>query len=133
MTRLMIGVGFQERASAASIADAIALVLRAVPNHDVIAIAAPADKVRHPGLLAVAGERGWPVMAIDPASLRAADAHLTTRSAVSIEQRGVGSVCEAAALAGAGRDAQLVISRVISADRRATAAAASTNYQEPQP
>lgn len=133
MSRLIIGVGFQEHASAGSIADAIEMVLQAQPDHDVIAIAVPTDKARSAALLTTAGQRGWPVMAIDAAALRAADPQVITRSAVSMAQRGVGSVCEAAALAGAGRGAQLVACRVISADRRATAAAACTNYQEPLP
>ena len=124
MIRLIIGVGFQDNASAASIADAIASARQTLPEHEVTAIAVPADKAKHPALLAAAGELGWPVMSIDAASLRAIDTQVITRSAVSLAQRGVGSVCEAAALAGAGRGAQLVICRVISADRRATAAAA---------
>lgn len=124
MNRLIIGVGFQKHASPDSIADAIDTVLQALPDHDVTAIAVPTDKARSPALLAAAGERGWPVMTISAASLRAVDAQVVTRSTVSIAHRGVGSVCEAAALAGAGSGAQLVVPRVFSADRRATAAAA---------
>jgi cobalt-precorrin 5A hydrolase len=40
------------------------------------------------------------------------------------KHRGVGSVCEAAALAAAGAGARLVVTRIVSADRHATAAAA---------
>ena len=49
---------------------------------------------------------------------------MTTRSERVFRQRGVGSVCEAAALAVAGADARLVITRQVSADRNATAAVA---------
>ncbi|MFZ1106808.1 MAG: cobalamin biosynthesis protein CbiG, partial [Rhodomicrobium sp.] len=44
---------------------------------------------------------------------------------------GVGSICEAAALAAAGAGARLVVTRVVSADRHATAAAAL--IEEPTP
>ncbi len=53
-----------------------------------------------------------------------ADARVTTRSEQVKKHRGVGSVCEAAALAAAGAGARLVVTRIVSADRHATAAAA---------
>lgn len=124
MIRLMIGIGFRDQASAQSIDDAMTTALQAARGLDVAAIAAPADKARHPALLAAADTRALPVIAIDPVRLRDAGARATTRSAVSLAHRGVGSVCEAAALAAAGRDAKLLVRRVVSADRHATAAIA---------
>uniref|UniRef100_Q07PH2 Cobalamin biosynthesis protein G CbiG n=1 Tax=Rhodopseudomonas palustris (strain BisA53) TaxID=316055 RepID=Q07PH2_RHOP5 len=129
MSRLIIGVGFRDRATAQSIEDAIATALRGAAGAEVVAIATAADKIRHPALLTAAGQRALPIVAIDPLRLRDADPQVTTRSPISLAQRGVGSVCEAAALAAAGRDAQLVVSRVVSADQHATAAAA--RLQEP--
>jgi cobalt-precorrin 5A hydrolase len=53
-----------------------------------------------------------------------ANALVATHSPQIEKHRGVGSVCEAAALAAAGIGARLIVSRLISADRTATAAAA---------
>jgi cobalt-precorrin 5A hydrolase len=58
--------------------------------------------------------------------MRQADARIATRSERVIRQRGVGSVCEATALAAAGTSARLVVPRMVSADRTATAAVAIT-------
>jgi cobalt-precorrin 5A hydrolase len=124
MSRLIIGVGFRDKASAQSIEDAIATALRAAPGQYVVAIATPSDKARHPSLLAAAGLHALPIVAIDPLRLRDVDPSVTTRSPISLAQRGVGSVCEAAALAAAGRGAQLIVGRIVSADQHATAAAA---------
>lgn len=124
MSRLMIGVGFRNQASAHSIVDAIGAVRRAAPGDEVVAIATAADKARHPALLAAAGLSALPIVAIEPLRLRDADSRVVTRSPISLAQRGVGSVCEAAALAAAGRGAVLVVGRVVSADQHATAALA---------
>jgi cobalt-precorrin 5A hydrolase len=56
--------------------------------------------------------------------MRHADLRIATRSERVIRQRGVGSVCEATALAAAGPNARLVVTRIVSADHTATAAAA---------
>jgi cobalt-precorrin 5A hydrolase len=64
------------------------------------------------------------IKSITAETLRAADARVTTRSERVLRQRGVGSVCEAAALAAAGAGARLVVTRQVSTDRNATAAAA---------
>jgi cobalt-precorrin 5A hydrolase len=63
--------------------------------------------------------------------MRQADARITTRSERVIKQRGVGSVCEATALAAAGPAARLVVMRLVSADHTATAAAALTEDAAP--
>ncbi|WP_367113500.1 cobalamin biosynthesis protein [uncultured Sphingomonas sp.] len=52
------------------------------------------------------------------------DIDTPTRSTVSMDARGVGSVAEAAALAAAGPGARIVVARVISSDRMATCAIA---------
>jgi cobalt-precorrin 5A hydrolase len=56
--------------------------------------------------------------------MRQVDARVATRSEQVEKHRGVGCVCEAAALAAAGAGARLVVTRIVSADRHATAAAA---------
>ena len=127
MSRLVIGLGFRNEASARSIAEVLDIVAaRAALPGVASAIAVSDDKAAHPGLRAAAHAAQLPIEAVAAAALRAADARVATRSAQAKKHRGVGSVCEAAALAaaGAGAGARLVVTRIVSADRRATAAAA---------
>ncbi len=123
----VVGVGFREKAPAASIIEAVrAVVLAAGEGARMLAV--PADKAQ--ALREAALELGLAIEPISPEALRAADAGVATRSAVVAGYRGVGSVCEAAALAGAGlagagADAHLLVPRIVSADGMATAAAAT--------
>jgi len=126
MSRLVIGLGFRNEASARSIAEVLDIVAaRAALPGVASAIAVSDDKAAHPGLRAAAHAAQLPIEAVAAAALRAADARVATRSAQAKKHRGVGSVCEAAALAAAGAGARLVVTRIVSADRRATAAAAA--------
>jgi cobalt-precorrin 5A hydrolase len=125
MTRLVIGLGFRDAASARSIAE----VLDVVAAHAALpgvasAIAVSEDKAAHPGLRAAALAAQLPIETVAGGAMRAADARVATRSEQVNKHRGVGSVCEAAALAAAGVGARLLVTRIVSADRRATAAAA---------
>jgi cobalt-precorrin 5A hydrolase len=125
MRRLVIGLGFRDEASAQSIGE----VLTSVAAHATLpgvasAIAVSEDKAVHPGLRAAAQAAHLPIEAVAAAAMRAADARVATRSEQVKKHRGVGSVCEAAALAAAGAGARLVVTRIVSADRYATAAAA---------
>lgn len=126
MNRLIIGIGFRSEARASSIEAAIIAALASAPRGKVTALATADDKAQHPAILAAAGRHNLPVIAVDAARLRNADPHVTTRSPISLAQRGVGSVCEAAALAAAGDDATLIVARVVSTDHQATAAIASS-------
>jgi cobalt-precorrin 5A hydrolase len=89
-----------------------------------IILAVVEDKAAHPGLLAAAQAAHLSIKTVVAEALRAADRRVTTRSERVLRQRGVGSVCEAAALAVAGSDARLVVTRRVAADRNATAAVA---------
>ena len=125
MSRLVIGLGFRDEANALSIAEVLASVVADAALPGVAsAIAVPEDKAAHAGLLTAAHAAHLPIETVAASAMRAADAHLATRSDQVKKHRGVGSVCEAAALAVAGADARLVITRTVSADRNATAAAA---------
>ena len=125
MSRLVIGLGFREGASAQSIAEVLAGVVADAALPGVAsAVAVPADKAAHAGLLTAAHAAHLPIEKVAASAMRAADAHLATRSNHVKKHRGVGSVCEAAALAAAGAGARLVVARIVSADRHATAAAA---------
>ena len=125
MSRLVIGLGFRDQATAQSIGEMLADVIAQAAMPDVATVLAVVeDKATHPGLLTAAQAAHLSIKTVAAEALRAADGGVTTRSERVLRQRGVGSVCEAAALAVAGSDARLVVPRRVSADRNATAAAA---------
>jgi cobalt-precorrin 5A hydrolase len=127
MSRLVIGLGFRDQATAHSIDEVLARAVRkaAMPNVATV-LAVVEDKAAHPSLVAVTGGSQFPVETVTADAMRQADARIATRSERVIRQRGVGSVCEATALAAAGTSARLVVPRMVSADRTATAAVAIT-------
>ena len=127
MSRLVIGVGFRKEASARSIGEVVtnASAQAAMPGAASL-LAVLEDKAAHPGLRVAADTAHLPIEAVGTHAMRAADAHVATRSAQVKRYRDVGSVCEAAALAAAGPGARLLVGRIVSADRHATAAAAFT-------
>jgi cobalt-precorrin 5A hydrolase len=125
MNRLVIGLGFREMASAQSIGEVLAIVAAKAAHPDVATmIAVVEDKAAHPGLLAAVQAAHIPVATVANEAMRQADARVTTRSELVFKKRGVGSVCEATALAAAGAGARLIVTRTVSADCTATAAAA---------
>jgi cobalt-precorrin 5A hydrolase len=125
MNRLVIGLGFREAASAQSIGEVLAGVAAQAGRPDVATvIAVVEDKAAHPGLLAAVQATHLRVETVATEAMRQADARVTTRSELVRKKRGVGSVCEATALAAAGAGARLIVTRKVSADRTATAAAA---------
>lgn len=125
MSICVIGVGFRTEATAASIADAVALALAALGDAAIPhAIATPDDKAGAAALREAAAKLALDVVAIDADALARAAPDTLTHSATVAAHRGVGSVCEAAALAGAGPGACLAVSRVVSRDRMATSAIA---------
>jgi cobalt-precorrin 5A hydrolase len=127
MSRLVIGLGFRDQATAQSIGEVLAdVAARAAHPGVATVLAVVEDKATHPGLLAAVQARPFPIETVTAEALRAVDSRVTTRSERVFSQRGVGSVCEAAALAAAGAGARLVVTRHVSADRNATAAAAIT-------
>jgi cobalt-precorrin 5A hydrolase len=130
MTAVVIGIGFRSAASASSIIDAIETARRAAAPHQPSALATAADKASHNGFREAATATALRVLPVDAAALDQAAARITTSSPVVAQHRGVGSVCEAAALAAAGPTARLIVSRLISQDRLATAAVA---IEEPLP
>lgn len=117
---IVAGFGFTSRATADSLAAALAATGYDGPLD---AIACPADKCAAPALTALAAARALPLRAIPDAALRAV--HTETKSPRSLSVRGTGSVAEAAALAAAGLNAALLVSRTIAPDRMATCAIAS--------
>jgi cobalt-precorrin 5A hydrolase len=124
-SRLVIGLGFREQATAQSIGEVLMDVVAKAAMPDAAAeLAVVEDKATHPSLLAAAQATRLSIKTIAAEALCAADSRVATRSQRVLRQRGVGSVCEAAALAAAGAGGRLVVTRQVSADRNATAAAA---------
>lgn len=125
MSRLVIGLGFRDEVSAQSIGEALAAVAaRAARPEAETVLAVPEDKAAHSALAAAATAGCLSIQTASADAMREADARVITRSERAKTHRNVGSVCEAAALAVAGTDARLIVTRVVSADRRVTAAAA---------
>jgi cobalt-precorrin 5A hydrolase len=117
---IVAGFGCRAGAGVASLHDA----LRAAwPDSPLWALAGPEDRVAL--LSRLAAILGLPVIPVAPEML--AGISTPTRSAISLAARGVGSVAEAAALAGAGNGARLLVTRQISADRMASCAIAQGN------
>jgi cobalt-precorrin 5A hydrolase len=132
MSRLVIGLGFRDQATTRSIGEVLAdAVAKAAMPGVATMLAVVEDKAVHPGLLAAVQAWRYPIKTVTTDAMREADARTTTRSERVIRQRGVGSVCEATALAAAGAHARLVVTRLVSADRTATAAAAMTEDAAP--
>jgi cobalt-precorrin 5A hydrolase len=132
MSRLVIGLGFREQATAQSIGEVLAnaIAKAAMPGATTV-LAVVEDKAAHPSLLAAVRASRYPIETVTAEAMRGADVRITTRSGRVIRQRGVGCVCEATALAAAGISARLVVARLVSADRTVTAAAAMMEETAP--
>ena len=85
----------------------------AMPEATATVLAVVEDKAAHPGLLTTARTTRFPIEIVTAEAMRAADARIATRSERVLRQRGVGSVCEAAALAAAGPNARLLVTRQV--------------------
>ena len=111
------GLGFREGATIESLRDLLAQIEG--QSGPVAVLATLPAKACAPALRALAAERGLPVQAVTVHGVET-----TTQSARIMALHGTGSVAEAAALAGAGTGARLVVARVASADGMATCAVA---------
>jgi cobalt-precorrin 5A hydrolase len=132
INRLVIGLGFREAASAQSIGEVLAGVAAQAARPDLATvIAVVEDKAAHPGLLAAVQSTRLPIETVAADAMRRADTRVTTRSELVLKKRGVGSVSEATALAAAGVGARLIVTRRVSTDRTATAAAALSEELAP--
>lgn len=120
--RLAIGVGCRKGCPAEAIRALVAEVRDAAGAACPACLVSIADKSDEPGLAAAAAALGLDLRFLPRDALRAALPGVLTRSAAAEARFGVASVAEAAALAGAGPGARLVVPRV--ARDGATAAAA---------
>jgi cobalt-precorrin 5A hydrolase len=113
------GLGFRRDVTLASLREALAAT---GDCQTLAAIATVSDKAETDAFRRLANELNVPIKAI-PAEVLAGIVTLTQSERVKATFA-TGSVAEAAALAAAGGRARLVTSRVVSQDRRATAAIA---------
>ena len=114
LPRVVAGVGFRRNASAEAI-DALirrALAAAHIAPARVGTIATALDRAADASIRAAAARFGLVPLGLAPDALRAVDAYVPTRSARIERTRGVGSLAEAAALAGAGVGATLVAPRI---------------------
>jgi cobalt-precorrin 5A hydrolase len=114
---IVAGFGFRAGATTASLRAALAATSG---GQDITHLATPADKA--PALAELAAQLALPLIPI--AADRLASLPTITRSPASLAARGIGSVAEACALAGAGKGARLRAARSLSPDRMATCAIA---------
>jgi cobalt-precorrin 5A hydrolase len=127
MSRLVIGLGFRDQATSQSIGEVLTSAIeKAAMPKTITMLAVVEDKAAHPGLLATVRASHHQLETVTAEAMRQADARIATHSERVLRQRGVGSVCEATALAAAGTSARLLVTRIVSADRTAAAAVAVT-------
>ncbi len=113
------GIGFRATAPLASMAEALALAVARTDGLPVDALATAEVKATAPVFIALCDQLGLPLCAVDVSGIST-----PTQSEHVRSKFGTGSVAEAAALAGAGAGARLIVGRVVSGDGMATAAIA---------
>lgn len=111
---IVAGVGCRAGASAGEIDAAIELALdrAGVAASEMEMIATSVAKGIEPGIAAVASQRGVKLVIVPQTDFEAAGARTATRSERVLALTGVPSVSEAAALAAAGANSQLIAPRV---------------------
>lgn len=121
---IVAGLGYRSGVDAAEIVALIERALAAASLHASAlgGLATPADRADADGFRAAAELLRLPAFAVSREALAAAAPQCRTVSARAQERYGVGSLAEAAALAGAGLPARLLVPRLASA--RATCAIA---------
>jgi len=111
---IVAGVGCRKGASADDIGAVIgaALARAGFGTQALDLIAAPELKRGEQGVAAAAAALGVPLVLIAEADLKAAGARAETRSERVLALVGISSVAEAAALAGGGPTARLILPRI---------------------
>jgi cobalt-precorrin 5A hydrolase len=123
---IVAGIGCRRGSSEADVEKALeaALSQLRLPFPALGCIAIPVTKSGEAGIAAAAAARGVELILISQTDLEAAAPRTVTKSAHSLAAMNVPSVAEAAALAGAGSNARLLVPRV--ATKRVTCALAAS-------
>lgn len=111
---IVAGVGFSSNCGPEELAGLVRRA-EATAGRGVAALATPAWKADAACLTLAAGMLGLPVLAVERDQLLAAEGRTRTHSSVSRAAAGVASAAEAAALAAAGPEARLTLTRISSA------------------
>jgi cobalt-precorrin 5A hydrolase len=122
--RIAIGVGCRLGCHADTIESLIRQALEQTPEANRRDLFTIADKASEPGLIEAARRLRLDLIPLPRKALAAQSARIQTRSAPAERRFGVASVAEAAALAGAGGDAALIVPRI--ANGGATCAVAAS-------
>lgn len=111
---IVVGIGCRRDSPAAGIAGAVreALAKAGIPVDSVDALAAPEFKADEAGIAEAAAEIGLPLTLVERSRMDAVQALCATRSEAAELATGLGAVSEAAAIAGAGRNAVLLLPRI---------------------
>jgi len=124
MRSVAVGLGCRRDAPAPSIVALVREALTRLPRAPgAVTLYSSRRKAQEAGLRDAAATLGYPLVFLDDADLAAVDARIVTRSAKSRAVTGLDSVSEAAALAGAGPQAQIVVARLTSGDAACAIAA----------
>ena len=121
---IVAGFGFRASATLTSLRSALS---QTGWETKVSALAAPADKAHAAPLQRLAKRLQVPVHPVSDVHMQAMVTK--TQSDVSLARRGTGSVAEACALAVAGPEADLTVTRRVSEDHLATCSIAKGNPQ----
>jgi len=116
---IVAGIGFNNKATAQSLAEALAAALRGAGLAHVDALASAPAKITDARLIAFARGLSLPLLAVDVAGTPTPSQSLRVLSLI-----GAGSLAEAAALVAAGAGSTLAAPRSLSPCRTATCAIA---------
>ena len=123
---IVSGFGFRSNATVDSFRSAFENTISKNQFSKPLVVAVPLDKVNHKSLIFFAREIGCEILAIDPSDIESIQTE--TKSVMSEHFRNTGSISEACALVAAGSEAELIVFREISADRRATCSIAKGKF-----
>lgn len=114
---VVAGIGFRHATAADEIVRLVRRGLEAagLGQNRLRALATADDRAGEPTFREAAFALGCEVIGLLPDALRTVDDRVPTRSVRIEAERGIGSLAEAAALAGAGANAVLVMRRITSA------------------
>ena len=113
---IVAGLGCRKGTSAEALLSAIdtACDSAGISRESISALATGEIKRHEPGLNELAGRLGLPLHVFDETALKQAEGRTKTVSKHSLAQTSTPSLSEAAALAAAGENAELLVARVIS-------------------
>jgi len=110
---IAFGIGCRRGVAKEQVLDIVRQALIRVDlRGEAMALFSVEDKNGEAGLLAAAAELQWPLTFLSRAALQEFEAYIAAPSPHAEAALGLASVSEAAALAGAGRDAVLVLPRI---------------------